>query len=94
VLIFLTCPSLADEMDIFEDVGLKLFVNGENPTPIEISAGGLMILKQDFLNFHEEADKTIVAHAIYATTMESKHGQVVADNTHTHTYNLLLNHYY
>ena len=91
-LIEISVKSLADEIDFSGDVGLKLIVNGQNPTPMEISAGGLVIFRQDLQNFHEEADEIIVAHAIYAATVESKNVQVVADDTDI--YIMLLYHYY
>ena len=80
-MIEIIVKSLADKIDISGDVGLKLIVNGQNPTPMEISAGGLVIFRQDLQNFHEEADEIIVAHTIYAATVESKHVLVVADGT-------------
>ena len=59
---------------------------------MEISAGGLVIFRQDLRNFHGEADEIIVAHVIYIATVESKHVQVVADDTDI--YIMLLYHYY
>ena len=91
-MIEIIVKSLADKIDISGDVGLKLIVNGHNPTPMEISAGGLVIFRHDLQNFHEEADEIIVAHVIYAATVESKHVQVVADDTDI--YIILLYHYY
>ena len=91
-LIEIIVKSLADKIDISGDVGVKLIVNGHNPTPMEISAGGLVIFRHDLQNFHEEEDEIIVAHVIYAATVESKHVQVVADDTDI--YIMLLYHYY
>ena len=67
-------------------------MNGQIPTPMEISAGGLVIFRQDLQNFHEKADECFVARAIYAETVESKHVLVVADGTDI--YIMLLYHYY
>ena len=67
-------------------------MNGQIPTPMEISAGGLVIFRQDLQNFHEKADEYFVARAIYAETGESKHVLVVADGTDI--YIMLLYHYY
>ena len=72
--------SLADEIDISGDVGLKLIVTGQNHIPIQISPG-LVISRQDLQNFHKEADEIVVAQAIYAATVEAKHVQVVAVDT-------------
>ena len=60
-------------------------MNGQNHTSTEISADGLVIFRQELQNFHEEADEIIVAHVIYAATVESKHVQVVADDTDIYT---------
>lgn len=91
-LIEVIIRSLPDEIDISRDVGLKLIVTGQNHIPIQISAGGLVISRQDLQNFHEEADEIVVAQAIYAATVEAKHEQVVADDTDI--YIMLLFHYH
>ncbi|KAL8568389.1 hypothetical protein ACOMHN_066414 [Nucella lapillus] len=70
----------------------KLIVTGQDPTPIEISAGGITISRQDIRTTHEEADEIVVAQAIYAATEEGKHVGVVADDTDV--YIMLLYHYY
>ncbi|KAL8583211.1 hypothetical protein ACOMHN_053724 [Nucella lapillus] len=70
----------------------KLIVTGQDPTPIEISAGGITISRQDLRTTHEEADEIVVAQAIYAATEEGKHVGVVADDTDV--YIMLLYHYY
>ncbi|KAL8593372.1 hypothetical protein ACOMHN_065978 [Nucella lapillus] len=70
----------------------KLIVTGQDPTPIEISAGGITISRQDLRTTHEEADEIVVAQAIYAATEEGKHVGVVADDTYV--YIMLLYHYY
>ncbi|KAL8577294.1 hypothetical protein ACOMHN_062803 [Nucella lapillus] len=70
----------------------KLIVTGQDPTPIEISAGSITISRQDLRTTHEEADEIVVAQAIYAATEEGKHVGVVADDTDV--YIMLLYHYY
>jgi hypothetical protein len=70
----------------------KLVVTGQDPTPTEISAGGITISRQDLKTTHEEADEIVVAQAIYAATEEGKHVGVVADDTDV--YIMLLYHYY
>ncbi|KAL8624434.1 hypothetical protein ACOMHN_034682 [Nucella lapillus] len=70
----------------------KLIVTGQDPTPVEISSGGITISRQDLRTTHEEADEIVVAQAIYAATEEGKHVGVVADDTDV--YIMLLYHYY
>ena len=91
-LIVIFIDSLAGDRVFSQDLGRKLIVTGQTPTPIEISADGLVIFRQDLENFHEEADAIIVAQAIYAATVEFKHVQVVADDTDI--YIMLLYHYF
>ena len=87
-LIEIIVKALVDETIISEDGNWKIIVTGQTPTPIEMSAGGLVIHRRDLDNIHEEADEIVVAQAMYTSKVENKeilHGQTFLLILHTFT---------
>ena len=58
---------------------------------MEISCGGVVIVRHDIATTHEEADNIIVQQAIRVAINEQKHVTILADDTDV--YVLLLHHY-
>ena len=70
----------------------RLIITGQEESPVEIDAAGVVIRREDMKITHEEANAIIVAQAIYAAKVEGKCVVVVADDTNV--YILLLYHYH
>ena len=69
----------------------KLVISGQDKSPVEISCGGVVILRHDIATTHEEADSIIVQQVMQVAVNEHKHVTILADDTDV--YALLLYHY-
>ncbi len=69
----------------------KLVITGQERSPVEISCGGVVIVRHDIATAHEEADNIIVQQAMRVAINEQKHVTILADDTDV--YVLLLRHY-
>ena len=58
----------------------RFIITGQEESPAEIAAAGVVIRREDLKITHEEADG-IIAQAIYAAKVEGKCVVVVADDT-------------
>ena len=88
-LISLICSYLTKHPEITPE-GRTLLVTGAEPTPLEISGGGVME-RTDLRTTHEEADVIIVLQAIHLACLGKQSIHIVADDTEIFT---LLLHYY
>ena len=69
----------------------KLVISGQDKSPVEISCGGVVILRHDIATTHEEADSIIVQQVMQVAVNEHKHVTILADDTDV--YALLFYHY-
>ena len=92
-LINIICKDLQGDADFHRKNTQKhkLVITGQDKSPVEISCGGVVILRHDIATTHEEADNIIVQQAMQVAVDEHKHVTILADDTDV--YALLLYHY-
>ena len=89
-LIDIICKDLQGDADFHRKNTQKhkLVITGQDKSPVEISCGGVVILRHDIATTHEEADNIIVQQAMQVAVDEHN---ILADDTDV--YALLLYHY-
>ena len=82
-LIDIICKDLQGDADFHRKNTQKhkLVITGQDKSPVEISCGGVVILRHDIATTHEEADNIIVQQAMQVAVDEHKHVTILADDT-------------